>query len=112
MKTKSLHLLAFYTRVPRDPKKTHTKGYGKDENNYSYNEEVHFTKGLKDKDLLKAGVILNITEKKVVKCSMNSAAEFLDLYAYYKKNYPQYIQILEEGLYGEKPEVIEQNNID
>jgi len=112
MKNKDIHLLAFYVRVPKDPKKTHMKDFGKDESNFAYNEEVHVTLGLKDKDLLRANVIINVNQKKVIKCSLNPDADFLDLYSYYKKNYPQYLNVLEKGLYGEESTTVEQDNTD
>lgn len=110
MKQKDIHLLAFHTRVPRDPSKTHMKDFGKNEENYAYNEEVHVTLGLKDKDLMRASVILNISKQSVVKCSMNPDASFLDLYMYFKKNYPQYVNVLEKGVYGEGPTDQQQDN--
>lgn len=98
MKNKDLHLLAFYTRVPKDPKKTFMKDFGKSEDNWSYNEQVHFTRGLRGKDLEKAGVILNVSEQKVIKCSFNKELHFISLFNYFRKNYPQYMQILDMGI--------------
>lgn len=102
MRKKNLHLLAFYSRVPKNPKQSHKKDFGKKEDNWSTNESVHFTLGLKDKDLIQAGIILDLTEQKVIKCTMNPDLGFMQLFSYFKQNYPQYIKVLNEAMYGEQ----------
>ena len=97
MKNSDLHLLAFYVRQPKDPKKTFVKDFGKDQNNWSYSESVHLTRGLRSKDLERAQVILNVSQQKVVKCTFNRDASFISLFNYFEKSYPQYFGALDEA---------------
>jgi hypothetical protein len=66
MKIKDIHLVAFYVQKPRAGVQTQVAGWNKDPANYQYDERVEFTKGLSNKDAQYAGVILNLSTKKVV----------------------------------------------
>ena len=84
MKTKDLHLIAFYTIKPRDPKKTHIKGYMSDPANHQYDERIEFTRGLSSKDQQYAGVVLNLNQKTVVYNKYNAYdSEFDVLFKYF-----------------------------
>jgi len=92
MKTKDLHLIAFYTIRPRDPKQTHVKGYMQDPANHQYDERIEFTRGLSSKDQQYAGVILNLNKKKVVYNKYNAYdSEFDVLFKYFLEAYPKYV---------------------
>lgn len=92
---KKLYMIAHYYQVPKNPRLTAQKDFGKDSNNMAFNESVTIARNIKDRDLSSANVILNITDKKVVKCNLRQGAAFDDLYRYYKNNYPQYFQHLD-----------------
>ncbi len=92
---KKLYMIAQYFQVPKNPRRTFTKEYGKDPNNLAFNESVIISRSVKNRDLSSANVILNITDKKVVKCNLRRDASYDDLYRYYKNNYPQYFQHLD-----------------
>jgi hypothetical protein len=92
MKTKDLHLIAFYTIRPRDPKKTHVKGYMRDPANHQYDERIEFTRGLSSKDQQYAGVVLNLNQKTVVYNKYNAYnSEFDTLFKYFLEAYPKYV---------------------
>lgn len=92
MKTKDLHLIAFYTIRPRDPKKTHVKGYMQDPVNHQYDERIEFTRGLDSKDRQYAGVVLNLNKKTVVYNKYNAYnSDFDTLFKYFLEAYPKYV---------------------
>ena len=91
MKIKDLHLVSFYVIKPRDPKKTHIKGYMKDPNNIQYDERVEFTKGLNPKDQSYASIILNLNKKTVVKNKFKDDRDFDTMFKYFLEAYPQYV---------------------
>lgn len=91
-KIKDLHLIAFYTAKPRNPRLTHVKGYMKDPNNIQYDERVEFTRGLSSKDQQYAGVILNLGKKSVISNRFNhEQKDFDSLFKYFLEAYPQYV---------------------
>lgn len=91
-KIKDLHLIAFYTAKPRNPRLTHVKGYMKDPNNIQYDERVEFTRGLQSKDQQYAGVVLNLGKKTVVSNRFNhEQKDFDSLFKYFLEAYPQYV---------------------
>ena len=92
MKTKDLHLIAFYTIRPRDTSKTHVKGYMSDPANHQYDERIEFTRGLSGKDRQYAGVVLNLNKKTVVYNKYNAYdSEFDTLFKYFLEAYPKYV---------------------
>jgi len=64
---KSKFLVATYAKKPRDPKRTHLKGFGDEDTNYQFDEQLTFTVRLKDKDILEGHVILDLLTAEVVK---------------------------------------------
>ena len=91
MKIHDLHLIAFYVTRPRDPKKTHIKGYMSDPANIQYDEKVEFTRGLNAKDQRYAGIVLNLNKKTVVYNKFNNEKTFDELFKYFLEAYPQYV---------------------
>ena len=92
---KHRYVFAKYYAKPRDPSKTHIKGYMSDPNNVRYDESVGFSVGLKTKDY-DNNIILDIDGQKVVKNSMNENGDWTQLMGYFLKNYEkQLINFLE-----------------
>lgn len=91
MKTKHIYLIAYYLQRPRDPKKTHIKGYITDPNNMIWDENVEISHGLGSKDRQHAQVVLDFTEKKVITNKFNQERDFDKLFKYYFEGYHKYI---------------------
>jgi len=92
MKTKDLHLVAFYVMKPRRGVQTQVAGWMKDANNIQYDERIEFTKGLSGKDQQYAGVVLNLSKKTVVQNRYNQQhKDFDSLFKYFLEAYPQYV---------------------
>lgn len=91
MKNTDVYLIAHYTAKPRDPSRTHEKGYMSNPENIAYDERVEFTVGLKANHRQGAGVILNLTSPIVVYNRFNPEAEFEDVVKYYIEAYPEYM---------------------
>lgn len=83
---KHRYVFAKYLAKPRDPSKTHIKGYMKDPNNIRYDEVVGFSVGLKNKDQ-DNNIIIDIDGQKVVKNSMNDNSDWTQLMNYFMTNY-------------------------
>jgi hypothetical protein len=86
----SIYLIAKYTGMPKDPRRTATPGYMKDPNNIEYDEQVYISRGLRDKDL-KNQVVLNLTEEKIVKNNFNPGKNFKEIFTHYYDSYAEYI---------------------
>jgi hypothetical protein len=86
----SIYLIAKYTGMPKDPRRTATPGYMKDPNNIEYDEQVYISRGLRDKDL-KNQVVLNLTEEKIVKNNFNPGKNFSEIFTHYYDSYAEYI---------------------
>ena len=92
MNKNNLYLTAFYTAQPRDPSKTKVKGYIKDPKNIVYTEKVEMSLGVKASRQAEAGVILDLTERKVLKNKFNPTADFEEVVKYYCTAYPDYLK--------------------
>jgi hypothetical protein len=92
MNKKKLYLTATYYRVPKANVRTNQKDFGKNDDNWVFNEQVAIVRSLKRRDQDYANIILNITDKKVQKCNMRENVGYDELYRYFKTNYPQYFQ--------------------
>jgi len=90
-KVKHRYIFANYVAKPRDPKKTHLKGYMSNPANVRYDEVVGFSIGLKSKDELAARIILDIDGQKVVKNAMNENTNWAQLMDYFMQNYEKQI---------------------
>lgn len=86
MKKKHRYVFAKYFAKPRDPNKTHIKGYMTDPNNVRYDEVVGFSVGLKTKDQ-DNNIIIDIDGQKVIKNSMNDNQDWTQLMNYFMSNY-------------------------
>jgi hypothetical protein len=101
MKQQDIFIVAYYHQKPKDPARTKEKGYMSNPDNISYDESINITRGIKTRDQLNAGVILNLTKQTVVKNSFRSDADFPSLLAHYQEGYPKYINPLLAQIYPE-----------
>lgn len=91
-KIKDIHLLAFYTQVPRKGVRTNVKGWMQNPDNFQYDERVEFTKGLDGKDHQYANIVLNLNQKRVVTNKFDGdQRDFDTLFKYFLEGYPQYV---------------------
>lgn len=91
MKTKHIYLTAYYLQRPKDPKKTHIKGYVTNPENMVWDENVEINNGLSSKDREYAHVVLDFTDKKVITNKFNEERDFDKLFKYYFEGYHKYI---------------------
>jgi hypothetical protein len=92
MKTKDLHLIAFYVQKPRKGVQTQIAGWMKNPDNFQYDERVEFTKGLSGKDRQYAGIILNLQTKQVIYNKFDADQRDFDaLFKYFLESYPKYV---------------------
>lgn len=83
---KHRYIFAKYYAKPREPNKTHIKGYMSDPNNVRYDEAVGFSVGLKKKDY-DNNIILDIDGQKVIKNTMNENSNWAQLMDYFLSAY-------------------------
>jgi hypothetical protein len=102
---KNIHLVAYYSIKPKDPKRTKEAGYITNPENFDYDESINITRGLKIKDELNARVILDLTNQTVKKNTFNDSKDFPSLLAHYQEGYPKYINPLLAQLYPEETNV-------
>ena len=79
---KHRYIFAKYLAKPRDPTKTHIKGYMTDPANIRYDELVGFSVGLKNKDHDNQ-IIIDIDGQKIIKNSMNENNDWSQLMNYF-----------------------------
>jgi hypothetical protein len=92
MKVRDLHLVANYAMKPKDPNKTHIKGYMSDPKNVVMDEQVAITLGLKTRDQVRGGIILNLNKKKVVKNGLDpDNLNFDEHFKHFVAGYKDYI---------------------
>lgn len=83
MKKKHRYLIASYMQKPRDPSKTHIKGYVKDPANMRWDEAVVFSVGLKNKDEERSQIIIDIDGQTVLKNTMSDNKDWTQLMNYF-----------------------------
>jgi len=90
---KDVFLTAKYVSHPRNRSQTFRAGYMKDDSNVQYDEAIDITKGLKNRDLTEAKIILNINQQTVVKNSfdVDKNKSFMELFQYFYVNSPEQI---------------------
>lgn len=76
---------------PKDPSKTHIKGYITDPANMVWDENVEISHGLGSKDRQHANVVLDLSEKKVITNKFNEERDFKTLFKYFFEGYHRYI---------------------
>ena len=86
MKKKHRYVFATYYAKPKDPSKSHIKGYMTNPDNVRYDEAVGFSVGLKTRDY-NNNIIIDIDGQKVVKNTMNENSDWAQLMDYFLRNY-------------------------
>ena len=96
-----------YVIHPANPNKTSIIGHSNDPKNFIADEVVALLRNLKDRDLRKCNVILDVTNKSIVKCrSFLIDGKLADDYSYdrlldyFKFQYPTQISALLESVTG------------
>ena len=97
-KTKDLYLLCNYVQKPKPGVSTSQKDFGKNPDNWQYDEIVAISRGLKSRDLKTQSVILNMTKKSIERNSMTPGATWNQVYDYFKEHYKEYITTIENEL--------------
>jgi hypothetical protein len=94
MSSKSIFLIAHYYIRPRSARtQTQVKGWMKNSDNLSYDEQVAIATRLKNSDHTTAKVILDLSNKKIVRNGFQSETTFDQLFGYFLKNYPQHVAV-------------------
>jgi hypothetical protein len=88
---------------PRKGVKTNVKGWMNDKENLQYDERLEITKGLKKSSDL-ANVILDLTNKTIVRNRFNDTSEFKEFFKYYFGGYHKYLSTVMKQL---DPEYLE-----
>lgn len=93
----SIYLIAQYSIRPQRNVKTQLAGWMSDPNNVSYDESIAIARKLKPRDHQTSKIILDFTDRKVVKNTWNDGKSFDELFSYFYQGYPNYINpILKE----------------
>ena len=101
---KNIYLVAFYSMKPRPGVKTQVKGWMNDKENLQYDERLEITRGLNKKSEL-ANVILDLSNKTIVRNRFNDSSEFREFFKYYFGGYHKYISTVMREL---DPEYLEE----
>lgn len=89
-KDNSIYIVATYYKKPKDHVNTSQAGWMKNPDNIRYDEQVAITRGLGKKEL-QAHVVVNLSEKRVERNSLNNNKDFDLLFQYFFTNYNKYI---------------------
>jgi hypothetical protein len=90
MKDKGIFLVARYFMKPKDHVRTEKAGWMKDPNNIRWDEHMVITRGVKPKDR-DAQVILNLSDKSVVKNTFRQESQFDEIFIYFLNGYSKYL---------------------
>ena len=96
--------MAFYTLKPRQGVNTAVKGWMDNKENLEYDERLEITRGLNKKSQL-ANVILDLSNKTIVRNRFNDSSEFREFFKYYFGGYHKYISTVMKQL---DPEYLEE----
>ena len=97
MNNKDIYLVAFYSMKPRPGVNTSVKGWMNNKENLQYDERVEITKGAKKSSQL-ANVILDFSNKSVVRNTFNDDRDFDSFFRYYFGGYHQYVSTVMKEL--------------
>lgn len=86
----NVYLVAFYTMKPRPGVNTSVKGWMNDKDNLQYDERLEITRGIKKSSSL-ANVILDLSNKTIVRNRFNDTSDFKEFFKYYFGGYHKYI---------------------
>lgn len=107
-----MYLLATYYQRPRYPHLTVIKGWNKDPKNVIADEHVTFKTRINDRDTTRHNVVLDLVNKRVVKCSVggNVGTDYDTVYKHFAENYPQYFQHFDQLDQSVESDVASENN--
>ncbi len=86
-----IYLLATYVARPKNPRQTSRAGYITDPNNIQYDENLEIVREWRDR-YLKYSVVLDITNKRVLKNSYHNRKTFEELFTHYHEGFGEYIE--------------------
>lgn len=86
-KPKHRYMLVNYVQTAKYPKRTHEKGYWSNPENTQWDELVEFSLGIKNRDLQKYSIVMDLDNLVVLKNSMNGEKNFTALLSYYREHY-------------------------
>lgn len=89
-KDKGIFLVAQYFKKPQAHVNTSKKGWMDNPDNIRWDEQMLVTRGLKNKDA-NAQVILNLSEKTVVRNTFSQGKTFDEVFIYFLNGYSQYL---------------------
>ena len=96
-----MYITATYLMHPVDPKHTSAPNYSKNKANFIADEVVSLTKKLRNSDLIRCNVIIDIKNETVIKCrdfQLNGEVvqnpEYKPLFDHFREMYPQQIVML------------------
>ena len=105
MKPQSLFLLVTYLTRPTYPHMTASKKYWSGAGVARMDEQVGFARKVKNRDLSNCSVILDLVNKKIIKCVVGelTGSDYDRVYGYFKTNYTNYMEQAEKQIAGELP---------
>lgn len=86
----NIYLVAFYGMKPRPGVNTSKKGWMENKDNLQYDEKVEITRGQKKSSQM-ANVILDLSNKTVMRNTFNDDRDFRSFFKYYFGGYHEYI---------------------
>lgn len=91
----SMYLLAKYLLRPRESHRTAQKGYWQQEGAGQLDEQLSFSRKVRNSDLQSCNVILDLSKKKIVKCVVGDlqGSDYNRVFDYFKTNYPEHIAV-------------------
>jgi len=93
----SIYLIASYSIRPQRTVKTQKAGWMTNPSNISYDESIAIARKLKPRDHQTSKIILDFTDRRVIKNTWNDDKSFEELFSYFYQGYPNYINpILKE----------------
>ena len=93
----SIYLIAQYSIRPQRTVKTQHAGWMSNPSNISYDESIAIARKLKPRDHQTSKIILDFTDRRVIKNTWNDGKSFDELFSYFYQGYPNYINpILKE----------------
>ena len=87
----SIYLIAQYSLKPQRTAKTQKSGWMADSNNISYDESIAIARKLRPRDHQTSKIIIDFTDRKVIKNTWNDGKSFEELFSYFYQGYPNYI---------------------
>ena len=87
MSNNSIYLIATYAMKPKAHVNTSRAGWMKDPENIRWDEGMTVTRGLKKRDIVSGGIILNLTQRSVEKDTRKTEKNYHELFRYFFNNY-------------------------